>query len=222
MPPLSWERPARPSQECRLPEVRRAYRLQLLVAVAATVLFGLGVAFPALGAATALLFFVGLPMPGALVLGAAISICLFAVLVRRATNWLAVLGDHRFERAVALSLERRFGRRDGFFVGVRLSPTETFATRFLDSHEDVGMVFLDEGALVFEGMRNRVVIDRESVTHLSTTPVQGFAHLGALFCAVHHGDTPLFLESRRKRTIRQNVQDTLELGRAIGDWAGAA
>lgn len=141
------------------------------------------------------------------------------VMVAYMANWLALVGNRRFERKLREVLQKRFKREGGEIVGVATPDGVTFIQRQIAGHSDVGILYEDEEQLVFEGLRDRRVIARADIVDVGLAPNWQFIQLGAQWCVVRHrvreGDDVHIAElrfvSRRERTIRRNVWATREL-----------
>jgi hypothetical protein len=221
--PLTWERPVHVERPAyRLPELKGAYRLHLLSLGAALLPLTL-VLVPVME-----LFFLGVVWVAvrdtelAQRLGPVAGVATAVALVALSANWLALLGNRRLRRAFERALHERGGREGGVFVSVSNPADTSFYQSYIEGQSDLGMLYLDAHALIFEGMRTRAEIPRTDLQEIVLVPNWQFIQFGARWCELRHrgksGAGRLRIAARELRTIRGNVARTRSLKAELERW----
>ena len=161
-------------------------------------------------------------------LGPALGILIAVVIVAYAANWFALLGNRGFERRLRAILEEETGREGGDFVSVSVPSATSFYPRYSEGHADVGVLYQDEDALVFECLRERLEVPRTDLLDVSLTMNWQFVQLGARWCVITHrtrdgereGRAELRVHTRSAATVRRNVHATRALAARLRGWWG--
>lgn len=229
--PLVWERQAEPEQPVdRLPEVRPAYRRRqrLMGAVALPLAV---VLVPTMQIVFLIIVWVLTRSDETIrrvapILGMLSSVAIVAGLA----NWLAMLGNRRLEHALRSALRERFKREGGELVGLSRPDGRSFIQQQLEGQSDIGVLYEDTDALVYEGMGERHVIKHADVVAVELAPNWQFIQFAARWCLVRYrvlegGQTrerELRFVSRRERTVRRNVHATRALTARVTDAVAEA
>jgi hypothetical protein len=221
--PLTWERPVQVERPAyRMPEVKAAYRLHLLTLGAVLLPLTL-LLVPVME-----LFFLGVVWVAARDtelaqrLGPVAGVATAVAVVALSANWLALLGNRRLRRAFERALAEREGREGGVFVSVSNPADTSFYQSYVEGQSDLGMLYLDPHALVFEGMRTRMEIPRTDLQEITLTPNWQFIQLGARWCELRYRGEDragrLRVTTRELRTIRGNLRRTRSLKAELERW----
>lgn len=172
-------------------------------------------------AATAAIIAVGLALDVPLFVMVVVFVMvqtLVLLAVASSSNWTALWGNQRLVRAVEGAVLEHTGRRGGWFVGLADPAKKTIRNQLVDTHEDMGLLFFEPDALIFEGIRRRWRLERADVRTLSSPLVWQFALQRATWCEVAHVSGAWRLESRRLATVHLNGEDTRKLRTLIEAW----
>lgn len=211
---------AGPTREEAFADALRLYRSLLVL----TLFVPIAVLLFTQAAATAVVVAVGLALDAPLfaVLLAFVAVHALVLLgVAFSSNWTALWGNQRLARAIEAAVVQQSGQRGGWFVGVVDPAKKTVGNQLIDTHEDIGLLFVEPDALIFEGMRSRIRLDRANVRDLASPRIWQFSLQKATWCEVVHADGALRFESRRLATVRLNGEDTRKLRATIEAWRAA-